>query len=78
MDRREVTALGLAWSLGYMIVIPILIFGVGGVMLDKKLNSFPIFVFIGFVLAMTVSLGVVYFKTKDIILMGVKPRKTKK
>ncbi len=78
MDKREVTALGLAWNLGYMIVIPILIFGVGGVVLDKKLDSFPIFVFVGFVLAMTISLGVVYLKTKDIILMGVKPKKTKK
>lgn len=77
IDKKSVTALGLAWNLGYMIVVPILVFGIGGVFLDKKLDSFPLFVFIGFVLAMTVSLGVVYVKTKDIIVMGVSKKKNK-
>lgn len=75
IDKKSVTALQLAWNLGYMIVVPILVFGVGGVFLDKKLDSFPLFVFIGFILAMTISLGVVYVKTKDIIVMGVLPKK---
>lgn len=69
------TAYGLAFSLGYMIVTPIVIFGVGGVLLDKYLDSFPIFVFVGFVLAMTSALGVVYVKTKDIIIMGTPKKK---
>lgn len=61
------SAYGLALSLGYMIITPILIFGIGGVLLDKYLNSFPIFILIGFFLAMTASLTIVYIKTKDII-----------
>ncbi len=76
-EKKMWTAYGLALNLGYMIVIPILIFGVGGVMLDKYLDSFPIFIFIGFILAMTSSLAIVYVKMKDIIIMGV-PKKDKK
>lgn len=80
-DEKVWTAYELAMNLGFMIVIPVLIFGVGGVLLDKKLNSFPIFVLIGFVLSMTSGLGIVYYKTKDIISNGtlkVKPPKSKK
>lgn len=61
------SAYGLALTLGYMIIVPILIFGVGGVLLDKWLNTFPIFIFVGFILAMTSGLIIVYKKTKDII-----------
>ena len=71
------TAYGLAVTLGYMIAIPIILFGIGGVLLDKKIESFPIFTLIGFVLAMTISLVTVYVKTKDIISGGgiQKPKK---
>jgi F0F1-type ATP synthase assembly protein I len=64
------SAYSLALTLGYMIIIPIVIFGIGGVLLDKKLNCFPIFTLIGFILSMTSSLLTVYFKTKDIISGG--------
>jgi F0F1-type ATP synthase assembly protein I len=66
-DDKTWSAYSLALSLGYMIVTPILLFGVGGVLLDKYLDSFPIFVLIGFFLAMTSSLTIVYLKTKDLI-----------
>jgi F0F1-type ATP synthase assembly protein I len=67
VDGKVWSAYGLALTLGYMIIVPIMIFGVGGVLLDKWLNTFPIFIFVGFVLAMTSGLIVVYRKTKDII-----------
>lgn len=60
----------LALTLGYMVAIPVVLFGVGGVLADKHFNSFPLFVIIGFVLAMTSALLTVYMKTKDIIAMG--------
>jgi len=72
-DKKIWSAYELALNLGFMIVTPILIFGIGGVMLDKWLDSFPIFIFIGFILAMTSGLLVVYAKTKDIIISG-KPK----
>ena len=77
-DDKVWSAYSLALSLGYMIVIPILIFGIGGVMLDKYLNSFPIFVLLGFFLSMTASLTIVYVKTKDIITQGIPPKGTPK
>lgn len=73
-DEKVWSAYSLAVSLGYMIITPILVFGVGGVLLDKYLNSFPIFVLIGFLLAMTSSLTIVYVKTKDIIAHGIPPK----
>lgn len=73
-EKKLWSAYELALNLGFMIVTPILIFGIGGVLLDKWLNSYPIFIFIGFVLAMSSGLLVVYIKTKDIIITG-KPKK---
>lgn len=34
-------ALNLAWELGYLIVVPLLLFGLGGRWLDKKLETAP-------------------------------------
>lgn len=72
-NEKMFNAYSLALSLGYMIVIPVVFFGGGGVLLDKYLDSFPIFVFTGFVLAMTTALITVYIKTKDIII-AAKPK----
>jgi len=66
-EKKMWSAYELAMNLGFMIITPILIFGIGGVLLDKWLNSYPIFIFIGFLLAMTSGLLIVYIKTKDII-----------
>jgi F0F1-type ATP synthase assembly protein I len=71
-------AYSLALTLGYMVALPVVILGVGGVLLDKHFNSFPLFVIIGFILAMTVSLTTVYVKTKDIISMGTLKTKSRK
>lgn len=70
-EEKVWTAYGLALNLGYMIVIPILVFGVGGVFLDKYLKSFPIFVVVGFVLAVTSAMLIVYFKMKDILTANI-------
>ena len=67
-DEKVWTAYSLAMTLGYMIVIPVVVFGGGSVLLDKHFDSFPIFTLIGFVLAMSVALLTVYIKSKDIII----------
>ncbi|MBT3704357.1 AtpZ/AtpI family protein [Candidatus Peregrinibacteria bacterium] len=77
IEDKTWSAYGLAWSLGYSIITPILVFGIGGVLLDKYLDSFPIFVLVGFFLAMTASLTIVYIKTKDIIAQGTPPKPKK-
>ncbi len=76
-EKKMWTAYGLALTLGYMIVVPILVFGVGGVMLDKYLDSFPIFIFLGFIIALPSARPIVYVTMKDIIIMGT-PKKDKK
>ena len=65
--NKQWSPYSLALNIGYMIVTPILVFGIGGVFLDKYFQIFPIFTLIGFFLAMTSGLLIVYKKTKDII-----------
>lgn len=61
------SAYNMALNIGFMIIIPILFFGIGGVLLDKYLHTFPIFVVIGFFLAMSSGLLIVYKKSKEMI-----------
>lgn len=66
-NQPQWSVYSLALNIGFMIIIPILIFGIGGVLLDKYLETFPIFVLVGFFLAMASGLLIVYKKSKDII-----------
>lgn len=66
-ENNTMTAFSLALNLGYMIIAPILLFGVLGVFVDKYFDLFPIFTIVGFILAMGSGLSVVYIKTKDLI-----------
>ncbi|MDD4318743.1 MAG: AtpZ/AtpI family protein [Candidatus Peribacteraceae bacterium] len=52
-------ALQLAWDLGWIIALPAAAFGFGGAYLDKYLGTSPLFLLLGFALAITLSyLGV--------------------
>lgn len=77
INGKTCSLYGLAFNLGYTIVTPILIFGIGGVFLDKKLDSFPLFVLIGFFLAMTSALTIVFMKMKEIMAGFKKPKDSK-
>jgi F0F1-type ATP synthase assembly protein I len=59
-------SLRLAWNLGFIIALPVVIFGFGGAYLDKYLKTSPLFVLIGFVLAVLISGIGVYRKVKEI------------
>lgn len=49
----------LAWNLGYLIALPAVAFGFGGAYLDKYAGTSPLFIILGFALAVTLSyLGV--------------------
>lgn len=74
-QQKVWSAYSLALNLGWMIIIPVVVFGVGGVLLDKHLDCFPIFTVVGFIFSMTSALLTVYFKTKDIIISGIPKRK---
>lgn len=60
------SALSLAWELGYTIAIPIVILGFGGAWLDKKIGSSPAFLLTGIILSLIISGIAVYRKVKNI------------
>ena len=64
--RSLFLALRLAWSLGYIIAIPAVLFGFGGAYLDKTLGTSPGFLLAGFAIAITLSYFGVRRKIKEI------------
>ncbi len=57
----------LAWDLGWMIAIPILLFGVGGAIMDKKLHSSPWLLLLGFVVSLGLTSFFIYFKISKVL-----------
>jgi hypothetical protein len=58
------TVLNLAWELGYLIALPIVILGFGGAWLDKKFGTSPILLLAGIGLSVIISGIAVYRKIK--------------
>ncbi len=61
------SALGLAWELGYMIAIPLVLFALIGRFLDKKLGTSPFLLLAGILISIGVTSWLVYRKTREII-----------
>lgn len=59
-------ALNLAWELGYIIALPIVILAFGGALLDKKVDTSPLFLLIGILTSVLISGVAVYRKVKNI------------
>ncbi|PIS41047.1 MAG: hypothetical protein COT26_00065 [Candidatus Kerfeldbacteria bacterium CG08_land_8_20_14_0_20_43_14] len=59
MEKQEKSnfwqALGLAWELGYVIAIPIVVFGLLGRFLDKKFHSSPWLLLAGIIVSIAIS-----------------------
>lgn len=60
------TALSLAWDLGYMIALPLVILALVGRWLDHKWNSSPLMLLVGVVVAFTLSSVWLASKMKEI------------
>lgn len=45
----------LAWSIGWIVAIPAVTFGFGGAYLDRFYGTTPLFILLGFALAVTLS-----------------------
>jgi len=60
---QDVSLWSLAWDLGWMITIPLVVFAVGGAMIDKKINTSPWFLLGGIGLALVITSIMVYGKT---------------
>ena len=52
-SRKDIVA--FAWGLGYRLALPIVFFALGGRLVDKKLDTAPIFLLIGIFFAMALS-----------------------
>lgn len=63
-------SLRFAWNLGYIIALPVVVFGFGGALTDKKFGTSPLFVITGFVLAAVLSGIGVYRRLTEITRAG--------
>ncbi len=63
----DVSVISLAWDLGWMIALPIVLLAIGGAMLDKKLQSSPWFLLGGIGLAFVISSVMVYGKVLRVL-----------
>ncbi|MFA6160700.1 MAG: AtpZ/AtpI family protein [Patescibacteria group bacterium] len=60
-------AFSLAWELGYLMAIPLVLFALGGRLLDKYLNTSPTFLMFGIVISIIASSILVALKATKII-----------
>ena len=61
------SAVGFAWELGYSIAIPLVLFTLGGRLLDKKLETSPWLLLSGLFISIIVTFYIVYQKLMKII-----------
>lgn len=71
-QKRSITAdlflaVRLAWSLGYIIALPAVLFGFGGAYLDKTFSTSPLLLLLSLALAMGLSTIGVYRRLKEIL-----------
>lgn len=60
-------ALGLAWQLGYTIAIPLVLFALGGRLLDKCLDTSPVFLLTGILASIMLTSWMVYKKVSKLL-----------
>lgn len=61
------SAVGFAWELGYSIVVPLVLFALGGRFLDKKLGTSPWLLLGGIVISIAITSFIVYKKVMTVI-----------
>ena len=61
------SAVGFAWELGYSIAIPLVLFTLGGRLLDKKLGTSPWLLLAGLFFSIIITFYIVYQKLMTII-----------
>ncbi len=60
-------ALNLAWRLGYMIAVPLVVFALVGRVLDKKLGTAPWLLLAGILVSVSISAFAVYKEALKVI-----------
>lgn len=57
----------LSWSIGWIVAIPAVAFGFGGAYLDRLYGTTPLFILLGFAIAVTLSGIGLYRKLREIL-----------
>lgn len=66
-EKNLFSVVSLAWELGYVVAVPLIIFALVGRFLDKKLETSPWIFLLGVVISIIVSVFMVYRKADKII-----------
>ncbi|MFA4818545.1 MAG: AtpZ/AtpI family protein [Patescibacteria group bacterium] len=61
------SALNLAWELGYTIALPLVALAVGGRLLDKYLNTSPLWLLVGVLVSIVVTIWLIYRKVNVVL-----------
>ena len=64
MEKARVAE--FAWGLGYRLALPIVFFALGGRLIDKKLDTAPIFLLAGIFSAMVLSFFLIWRLVKQL------------
>ena len=64
-SERDISVISLAWDLGWMIVVPIVVFATGGAFIDKSMGTSPWMLLGGIGLSLIITSVMVYRKTID-------------
>lgn len=60
------TALSVAWELGYLIAIPLVVLAFSGAWMDRKFGTSPLWLLIGIAFAFIITSVGIYRKIKEI------------
>lgn len=60
-------AVRLAWNIGYIVAIPVVLLGFGGAYLDRTWDTSPIFILLGFSLSLALSSVGIWRKLREIM-----------
>ncbi len=64
-SENDISVISLAWDLGWMIVVPIVVFATGGAFVDKSIGTSPWMLLGGIGLSLVITSVMVYRKTID-------------
>jgi F0F1-type ATP synthase assembly protein I len=65
--NKDVSMISLAWELGYMIAIPIVVFSLGGALLDRQMGTSPWMLLLGVGSSIILTSFMVYYKMMKIL-----------
>jgi len=67
LENNNLSLWSLAWDLGWIIAIPIVILAIGGAILDKKMGTSPWILLTGVILSVGITSFAVYYKVTKIL-----------